>query len=360
MLIRGSASGCTLGLPPFPTGCWQPAFRADTPPLQVRKRKWDSYRSGEELFGLPVTQYPELERTEEEINMLDKLYRCGGSMPQAAFSTGAAPPLPPLPWFVALPPSSTLLPHPPDIPQTPPLPPCSLYVSVITTICGYGDYLWVDVVERVDAMASHVGGAGQAGAGQNVWSAALALQTPAAAHVEKSAVLLHRPRRSTSSRRSARSCRWRCATGRPTRTAGAPSTTSWTFCRCSRHWPTSPSATGEGGREGRSADIKEGWQQTPGDAEAQCCPNLWLQPGGVHSSPPATQHTAALLLFCPPLAGTGQSCRTSRAASSTWPRTPSSCSTCWTPTCWRAGGGRWRPAQGAGGLFSERYRGYVA
>lgn len=43
--------------------------------LQVRKRKWDSYRSGEELFGLPVTQYPELERTEEEVTMLDKLYR---------------------------------------------------------------------------------------------------------------------------------------------------------------------------------------------------------------------------------------------------------------------------------------------
>jgi len=43
----------------------------------VRKRKWDSYRSGEELFGLPVTQYPELERTEEDITMLDKLYRWG-------------------------------------------------------------------------------------------------------------------------------------------------------------------------------------------------------------------------------------------------------------------------------------------
>lgn len=42
--------------------------------VQVRKRKWDSFCSGEELFGLPVTQYPELERTEEEIAMLDKLY----------------------------------------------------------------------------------------------------------------------------------------------------------------------------------------------------------------------------------------------------------------------------------------------
>ncbi len=36
----------------------------------------------------------------------------------------------------------------------------SLYVSVITTIRGYGDYLWVDVVERVDAMGSQVGWVG--------------------------------------------------------------------------------------------------------------------------------------------------------------------------------------------------------
>ena len=33
---------------------------------------------------------------------------------------------------------------------------CSLYVSVITTIRGYGDYLWVDVVEKIDAMGSQV------------------------------------------------------------------------------------------------------------------------------------------------------------------------------------------------------------
>jgi dynein heavy chain len=43
--------------------------------LQARKRKWEAYSSGEELFGLPVTQYPELYRTQEEIVMLDKLYR---------------------------------------------------------------------------------------------------------------------------------------------------------------------------------------------------------------------------------------------------------------------------------------------
>lgn len=43
---------------------------------QVRKRKWDNYSSGEELFGLPVTRFPELEATEREVSMLDRLYRC--------------------------------------------------------------------------------------------------------------------------------------------------------------------------------------------------------------------------------------------------------------------------------------------
>jgi hypothetical protein len=43
--------------------------------LQVRKRKWENYSSGEELFGLAVTSYPELEQTEKEVSMLDRLYR---------------------------------------------------------------------------------------------------------------------------------------------------------------------------------------------------------------------------------------------------------------------------------------------
>ena len=41
---------------------------------QVRKRKWDGLSNGEELFGLPVTQYPGMEQTEKEIAMLDRLY----------------------------------------------------------------------------------------------------------------------------------------------------------------------------------------------------------------------------------------------------------------------------------------------
>jgi hypothetical protein len=46
-----------------------------SPTRQLRKHSWEGFRSGEELFGLPVTQYLELEKTEEEIVMLDKLYR---------------------------------------------------------------------------------------------------------------------------------------------------------------------------------------------------------------------------------------------------------------------------------------------
>lgn len=74
--------------------------------FEVKKRKWESYIIGEELFGLKVTQYPELESTEKEIIMLDRLY--------------------------------------------------SLYVNVITTINGYGEYLWVDVVEKIDEMSDTV------------------------------------------------------------------------------------------------------------------------------------------------------------------------------------------------------------
>ena len=70
--------------------------------FEIRKRKWDGYSAGEELFGITVTQYPQLEQTEKEINLLDRLY--------------------------------------------------SLYVDAITTINGYGDMLWADVMEQLDGM----------------------------------------------------------------------------------------------------------------------------------------------------------------------------------------------------------------
>eukprot|EP00899_Mesostigma_viride_P009796 jgi/Mesvir1/18818/Mv04309-RA.2 len=74
--------------------------------FEVRKRKWDNYTSGEELFGLPITKYPELEKTEKELALLDKLY--------------------------------------------------SLYVLVITTINGYADIYWVEVVSNIDTMTEQV------------------------------------------------------------------------------------------------------------------------------------------------------------------------------------------------------------
>jgi len=69
---------------------------------EERQRKWDSYCEGEELFGLPITQYPELEKCKKELELLDKLY--------------------------------------------------SLYVNVVQTISNYGDNMWTDVVANIDAM----------------------------------------------------------------------------------------------------------------------------------------------------------------------------------------------------------------
>jgi dynein heavy chain len=74
--------------------------------FDVRKRKWTNYSSGEELFGLTVTEYPELEKTEKEIQMLDRLY--------------------------------------------------SLFVTVITTINSYGEFFWVDVVPQIEEMTETV------------------------------------------------------------------------------------------------------------------------------------------------------------------------------------------------------------
>ena len=38
-------------------------------------RKYQTYSGGEELFGLSVTDYPELQRIRKELNLLQKLYQ---------------------------------------------------------------------------------------------------------------------------------------------------------------------------------------------------------------------------------------------------------------------------------------------
>lgn len=38
-------------------------------------RKYQTYSGGEELFGLPMTEYPELQRIRKELNLLQKLYQ---------------------------------------------------------------------------------------------------------------------------------------------------------------------------------------------------------------------------------------------------------------------------------------------
>lgn len=54
------------------------------PILQVRKRKWDNYSSGEELFGLTVPKFPELEQTEKEVRRLSRCASTSACQQEAA------------------------------------------------------------------------------------------------------------------------------------------------------------------------------------------------------------------------------------------------------------------------------------
>lgn len=74
--------------------------------FEPRKKKWERLSSAEDLFGLPVTQFTELEKTEKELNLMDKLY--------------------------------------------------SLYSSVQTTLESYKDYQWNEVAANVESMSDQL------------------------------------------------------------------------------------------------------------------------------------------------------------------------------------------------------------
>jgi len=49
-------------------------------------RKYQTFSGGEELFGLELTEYPELQRIRKELNLLQKLYQLYNSVLQRVHS----------------------------------------------------------------------------------------------------------------------------------------------------------------------------------------------------------------------------------------------------------------------------------
>eukprot|EP00966_Prymnesium_polylepis_P103097 2388002-Prymnesium_polylepis.1 len=72
-----------------------------------KKRRWEEYQAGEELFGLQQTDYPELTKTKKEIDLLERVY--------------------------------------------------SLYLDVTTTVGEYKELLWTDVPGEINGMLTKVG-----------------------------------------------------------------------------------------------------------------------------------------------------------------------------------------------------------
>jgi len=74
--------------------------------FEERSRKWTAYSEGEKLFGLEVTPYPELEKTQAELQLLEKLY--------------------------------------------------GLYTTVINTVSEFKEVLWSDVKDELDGMTQKI------------------------------------------------------------------------------------------------------------------------------------------------------------------------------------------------------------
>jgi dynein heavy chain, axonemal len=75
---------------------------------KIRSRKMDSYRGGEDLFALPLTDYPDLGKTEKELKLADQLF--------------------------------------------------SLYVDVLGTLEEWKSILWVDVQDQISDMNERIDG----------------------------------------------------------------------------------------------------------------------------------------------------------------------------------------------------------
>ncbi|KAG8468097.1 hypothetical protein KFE25_007149 [Diacronema lutheri] len=74
--------------------------------FEERERKWTAYSEGQKLFGLPVTEYPELVKTKQELQLLEKLY--------------------------------------------------GLYTEVINTVSDFKEVLWADVKDELDMMTTKI------------------------------------------------------------------------------------------------------------------------------------------------------------------------------------------------------------
>ena len=92
-----------VGIPPGEAVERLKRFREE---FEVRGRKQEIYYQGEDLFGLPHQQYPQLDQTKKELGYLAQLY--------------------------------------------------DLYVAVLDTIKEWREYLWMEVPDKTDEMKTQI------------------------------------------------------------------------------------------------------------------------------------------------------------------------------------------------------------